>query len=97
MNKEFEITSVANTDAYVVTHTSAASGSTASGGGSGNAKYQISIGPELSTSAFGWGTDGWSVGTWGTLSTSNVTLEARRWSLDNLVKLNSNSFKWWCF
>ena len=35
MNKEFEITSVANTDAYVVTHTSAASGSTASGGGSG--------------------------------------------------------------
>jgi hypothetical protein len=101
MNKEFEITSVANTDAYVVTHTSAASGSTASGGGSGNAKYQISIGPELSTSAFGWGTDGWSVGTWGTPSTtSNVTLEARQWSLDNFGEnliatvLNGGAFEW---
>jgi len=101
MNKEFEITSVANTDAYVVTHTSTASGSTSGGGGSGNAKYQISIGPELSTSAFGWGTDGWSVGTWGTPSTvSNVTLEARQWSLDNFgenliaVVLNGGAFEW---
>ena len=101
MNKEFEVTSVANADAYVVTHTSAASGSTASGGGSGNAKYQISIGPELSTSAFGWGTDGWSVGTWGTPSTSsNVTLEARQWSLDNFGEnliatvLNGGAFEW---
>ena len=101
MNKEFEITSVANADAYVVTHTSAASGSTASGGGSGNAKYQISIGPELSTSAFGWGTDGWSDGTWGTPSTvSNVTLEARQWSLDNFGEnliatvLNGGAFEW---
>tara|TARA_R100001086_G_scaffold235748_1_gene158821 strand:+ start:876 stop:2702 length:1827 start_codon:yes stop_codon:yes gene_type:complete len=101
MNKEFEVTSVANADAYVVTHTSAASGSTASGGGSGNAKYQISIGPELSTSAFGWGTDGWSDGTWGTPSTvSNVTLEARQWSLDNFGEnliatvLNGGAFEW---
>tara|TARA_R100001086_G_scaffold183604_2_gene102427 strand:- start:2446 stop:4272 length:1827 start_codon:yes stop_codon:yes gene_type:complete len=101
MNKEFEITSVANTDAYVVTHTSTASGSTSGGGGSGNAKYQISIGPELSTSAFGWGTDGWGSGTWGTpSSTSNVTLEARQWSLDNFgenliaVVLNGGAFEW---
>ena len=101
MNKEFEITSVANTDAYVVTHTSTASGSTSGGGGSGNAKYQISIGPELSTSAFGWGTDGWGSGTWGTpSSTSNVTLEARQWSLDNFGEnliatvLNGGAFEW---
>ena len=101
MNKEFEITSVANTDAYVVTTGSAASGSTASGGGSGNAKYQISIGPEISTSAFGWGTDSWGAGTWGTPSTvSNVTLEARQWSLDNFGEdliatvLNGGAFQW---
>ena len=37
---------MANNNAYVVTTDSAASGSTASGGGSGNAKYQISIGPK---------------------------------------------------
>ena len=101
MNKEFEITSVANSDAYVVTTTAAASGSTSGGGGSGNAKYQISIGPEVSTSAFGWGTDGWNVSTWGTpRSTSNVTLEARQWSLDNFgedliaTALNGGAFKW---
>ena len=101
MNQEFEITSVANNDAYVVTHTSTASGSTSGGGGTGNAKYQISIGPELSTSAFGWGTDGWGSGTWGTPSTvSNVTLEARQWSLDNFGEdliatvLNGGAFQW---
>ena len=101
MNKEFEITSVANNNAYVVTATSAASGSTSGGGGSGNAKYQISIGPELSTSAFGWGTDTWGAGGWGSPSTvSNVTLEARQWSLDNFGEklvatvLNGGAFEW---
>ena len=101
MNKEFEITSVAINNAYVVTAGSAASGSTSGGGGSGNAKYQISIGPELSTPAFGWGTDTWSSGTWGTASSSsNVTLEARQWSLDNFGQiliatvLNGGAFEW---
>ena len=101
MNKEFEVTSVANNNAYVVTQSSAASGSTSGGGGSGNAKYQISIGPEFSVPAFGWGTDGWNVSTWGTpRSTSNVTLEARQWSLDNFGEnliatvLNGGAFEW---
>ena len=101
MNKEFEVTSIVNTSAYVVTHTSTASGSTASGGGTGNMKYQINIGPSLSTSAFGWGTDTWGSDTWGTPSTtSNVTLEARQWSLDNFGEdliatvLNGGAFKW---
>jgi len=101
MNKEFEVTSIVNTSAYVVTHTSTASGSTASGGGTGNMKYQINTGPSLSTSAFGWGTDTWGSGTWGTPSTtSNVTLEARQWSLDNFGEdliatvLNGGAFKW---
>ena len=101
MNKEFEITSVANTNAYVVTATSAASGSTSGGGGTGNIKYQINIGPELSTSAFGWGTDTWGSSTWGPpSSTSNVTLEARQWSLDNFGQLliatvlNGGAFEW---
>ena len=101
MNKEFEITSVANNNAYVVTTGSAASGSTSGGGGTGNAKYQISVGPEFSVPAYGWGTDTWSSGTWGTASSSsNVTLEARQWSLDNFgedliaVVLNGGAFKW---
>ena len=101
MNKEFEVTSVVNTPAYVVTHTSTASGSTSGGGGTGNANYQINPGPELSVSAFGWGTDDYGVSTWNTpRSTSNVTLEARQWSLDNFgedliaTALNGGAFKW---
>ncbi len=101
MNKEFEITSVTDNNNYVVTATSAASGSTSGGGGSGNAKYQIQIGPESSTSAFGWGTDTWGSSTWGTPSTeTTVTLEARQWSLDNFGEdliatvLNGGAFRW---
>jgi len=43
------------TSAYTVTHTSTASGSTAGGGGTGNAAYQIQIGPEFSVPAYGFG------------------------------------------
>lgn len=101
MNKEFEVITVANNNAYVVTTTSAASGSTSGGGGTGNAKYQVNVGPEFSLPAFGWGTDTWSSGTWGTPSSvSNVTLEARQWSLDNFGEkliatvLNGGAFEW---
>ena len=101
MNNEFEVTSVVNTAAYTVTHTSTASGSTAAGGGSGNKKYQIGIGPEFSVPAFGWGTGTWGASTWNTpRSSSNVTLEARNWSLDNFGEnliatvLNGGAFEW---
>jgi hypothetical protein len=101
MNQEFEVTSVVNTSAYTVTHTSTASGSTAGGGGTGNATYQINPGPSFSTSAYGWGTDGYGLGAWGEPSTvSNVTLEARQWSLDNFgedliaTQLNGGTYRW---
>ena len=101
MNKEFEVISITDNNNYVITASSAASGSTSGGGGSGNAKYQIQIGPETSTSAFGWGTDTWGSSTWGTPSTSTtVTLEARQWSLDNFGEdliatvLNGGAFRW---
>ena len=101
MNQEFEVTSVVNTSAYTVTHTSTASGSTAGGGGTGNAEYQINPGPSFSTAAYGWGTDGYGLGGWGEPSTvSNVTLEARQWSLDNFgedliaTQLNGGTYIW---
>jgi hypothetical protein len=101
MNQEFEVTSVVNTSAYTVTHTSTASGSTAGGGGTGDANYQINPGPAFSTAAYGWGTDGYGLGAWGEPSTvSNVTLEARQWSLDNFgedliaTQLNGGTYRW---
>jgi len=100
MNQEFEITQVVNTSAYTVTHTDTASGSS-TGGGTGNAAYQIQTGPEFSVPAYGWGTDGWSLGGWGSpSSSSNVTLEARQWSLDNYGEdliatvLNGGTYIW---
>jgi len=84
MNNEFEITTYVDANTYKVTHTSAASGSTSGGGGSGNAKYQINIGETASTYGYGWGTDTWSTSTWDTArSSSDVTVFARSWSLDN--------------
>ena len=101
MNQEFEVTSVVNTSAYIITHTDTASGSTAGGGGTGNANYQINPGPEFSVPAYGWGTDTWGASTWGTpRASSNVTLEARQWSLDNFGEdliatvLNGGTFQW---
>mgnify|MGYP005989618135 CR=1 FL=1 len=106
MNQEFEVTSVVNTSAYVITHTDTASGSTAGGGGTGNANYQINPGPSFSTAAYGWGTDTFDAPSpatraWGTPSTvSNVTLEARQWSLDNFgedliaTQLNGGTYRW---
>ena len=100
MNKEFEITSVANNNAYVVTAGSAASGSTSGGGGTGNAKYQITIGPEVSTSALVGAQIHGDPDMGNTINCSNVTLEARQWSLDNFGEdliatvLNGGAFKW---
>ena len=84
MNAEFEITSITDSNNYVVTQTSNASGSTSGGGGTGNINYQISIGPDASVYGYGWGIGTWNTGTWNTpRSTSTVTLDGRNWSFDN--------------
>ena len=84
MNAEFEITSITNSNSYVVTQTGNASGSTSGGGGTGNINYQISIGTDASVYGYGWGVGTWNNGTWNTpRSTSTVTLDGRNWSFDN--------------
>ena len=102
-NQEFEIQSIVNTAAYTIAFTdgSTASGTTAGGGSSPTANYQINVGPTLSEFGYGWGTGTWSASTWGTArTTSNTTIEARQWSLDNFGEdliatvLNGGTFKW---
>ena len=102
-NQEFEIQSIVNTAAYTIAFTdgSTASGTTAGGGGTVTANYQINIGPTLSEFGYGWGTGTWGESTWGTpRTTSNTTIEARQWSLDNFGEdliatvLNGGTFKW---
>ena len=100
-DKEFEILGIANANAFYIDAGSNEANAGITAQGSTDAAFQINPGPELSTSAYGWGTDGWSVGGWGSPSSvSNVTLEARQWSLDNFGEdliatvLNGGTFQW---
>jgi len=56
MNAEFEITTVASSSVYTVTHSSnASSGATGGGSSAVTAAYQISPGPEVNAYGYGWG------------------------------------------
>jgi hypothetical protein len=99
--KEFEILDIPNSSAFVIDAGSAEANAGVSDQGSTDAAFQINPGPEFSTAAYGWGTDTWGVSTWGSpRSTSNVTLEARQWSLDNFGEdliatvLNGGTYQW---
>jgi len=100
-NNEFEITEYVDANTYKITYSSNATGSTASGGGSVTATYQISVGPATSTFGYGWGVLTWGLSTWGTArSSTSVTLAARQWSLDNFgedliaTALNGGVYQW---
>ena len=72
------VTSAANT--YTITAASSAS-STASGGGSVSAVYQINIGSPFAVPIEGWGASAWGQGTWGVGESS--TTQIRFWSQSN--------------
>ena len=101
MNNEFEVTEIVDGNNYKVTHTSNASGTASSQGGSGNAKYQITVGTDRSAFGFGWSTGTWNAGTWNTpRSTSSIQLEATYWSLDTFgedllaIRNNDALYRW---
>ena len=76
---EFKITYSAGTS-YTITSTSAAT-STASGGGTVYAVYQVNPGPSYSVPLSGWGAGGWGSGTWGNSENSAEAL--RIWNQFN--------------
>ena len=100
-NNEFEITAIIDSNSYTITFPSNATGTTAAGGGSVTASYQINVGNSTSTYGYGWGVLTWGNSTWGTpRSSSNVTIYARQWSLDNFGEdliatvLNGGTYQW---
>ena len=81
INGEYEIISVdslANT--YTIDAGSDAT-STANGGGSVTAAYQINVGTEIEVPVSGWGASTWGSGTWGVGEESTKSL--RLWSQSN--------------
>ena len=95
----FEISNV-TTNTFEITMPSTSAGTT-SGTGSAQIDPYVIVGPTFQTVGFGWGTDTWSSGTWGTESaTSDVILDPGLWSLDNFGQIliatihNGKTFTW---
>jgi len=83
LNQEHQIASIIDADNYTIV-LSAAATSTATGGGSVTAAYQINVGLDTTVTGTGWGTDTWSTGAWGTASDAPVvTSTLRLWTHDN--------------
>ena len=79
LNGEFQLTATGGTT-YTITASSNAS-SSATGGGTVTAAYQVSIGPAVVVPLTGWGAGAWGTGTWGVGSASTDSL--RIWSQSN--------------
>lgn len=69
------------TQSGTITATAKATSTTASGGGTVYAMYQVNIGPEYSVALAGWGAGGWGLGAWGVGATGTDAL--RLWSQSN--------------
>ena len=69
------------TQSGIHTATAKATSTTASGGGTVYAMYQINTGPEYTVALTGWGAGGWGLGAWGVGATGTDAL--RLWSQSN--------------
>lgn len=79
LNGDFQITYSTGNN-YTIEASEAAT-SSATGGGSVTAKYQINVGPEAEVPIVGWGAAGWNEGAWGEEGISSDSL--RLWSQSN--------------
>jgi hypothetical protein len=79
LNGEYQISYDVGTT-YTITASSNAS-STATGGGTVTAAYQINVGPAFQSPLTGWGAGGWGLGAWGVGVSSPDAL--RLWSQSN--------------
>lgn len=80
LNGEYQITYISGATSYTIVAASPAT-SSATGGGTVYASYQVSTGPAYAVPLSGWGAGYWGSGTWGT--SSNTTEAIRIWNADN--------------
>jgi len=82
LNGEYQI-SILTSTTYTITASANAS-STASGGGTVSAAYQINTGPATQVPLVGWSSGAWSSGTWGfSVPSNNVFDSLRLWTQSN--------------
>ena len=80
LNGEFEITFTEAVNEYAITAAANAT-SSATGGGTVTAEYQINVGTGFAVPVTGWGAAEWGFGTWGVGETSIESI--RLWSQSN--------------
>ena len=100
LDAEYEILTITNVDAYTIL-SSATATSTVGPSANCTATYQLNIGPSEQTFGYGWGSGAWSASTWGTArTTSNVTIDARLWSINNwgedlvITQKDGGTYEW---
>ena len=77
---EYQLTHISGATTYTITAASAAT-SSATGGGTVYAVYQVNVGPAYAVPLVGWGAGPWSSGVWGTSTPSNEIM--RIWNATN--------------
>lgn len=107
---EFEVQEIVDGDNFTINVETAETQSGITNQGSTDAAFQINPGPAFSVQGYGWGTGTWNTSRaidlapnngWGTPEDDEgVTLDARRWSLDNYGEdlvatvLNGGTYLW---
>ena len=98
--KTYEVIT-SSTNSFTITMSAVESGTGMTAAGSATIDPYEIIGPTAQTTGYGWGTDVWNTGTWGTERTvSAVTLDPGNWSLDNFGEVlvatihNGKTFTW---
>ena len=79
---EFEIVTVPTSNTFTITYPTAAT-STATGGTSLIAAFQINAGNSATVASTGWGTGAWGSSGWGLSSGTGIATPIRLWSQDN--------------
>ena len=96
LNGNYQIT-VTDANTYTITAASNAS-STATGGGTVTAKYEIPVGPAIQGAVIGWGSGGWGQGYWGigVAGTEQLRLwEAENWGEDLVFLPRGGALYYW--
>lgn len=96
LNGNYQIANV-TTNTYTITAASNAS-STATGGGTVTAKYEINVGPAIQGAVIGWGSGGWGMGGWGTgiAGTERLRLwDAQNWGEDLVFGYRGGPLYYW--
>ena len=80
INGEYQIQSIVDTNTFTILAATAAT-STATGGGTVSAAFQINVGQAIEVPLVGWGAGAWGYGSWGNGASSTTAL--RLWSQSN--------------